>query len=161
MSVTRKTVECREWWVLVCFPFLRVPEASGRKPEELPEALQTVFLFRRSSGSFRKLSGRVAGRLQGVLFLCGFRKLPEGFRKSYRKGNWHVVSQPDQRNPRNKQLVWSEWNCWSTQFLFWGSSPWLGCVTQLASVTNPVTTSVTRHFWSVTRRVTRPCNQLA
>ena len=76
-SVTWNRGDGRKWFILVSFRITRVPEASGSIPEALPEVLHTVLLFRCSSGSFRKLSGRVAGRLQGVIFYVGsgsFRK---------------------------------------------------------------------------------------
>ena len=78
------------------FSFRRVPEASGREPEDyrkLTGRITCSFLFYRSSGSSRKVSGRVTGSLLGAVVLHGFRKVPEGFRKAVRKGKIHSISQ--------------------------------------------------------------------
>ena len=81
---------------IVYFPFSRVPEAPGREPEayrKLTGRLTCSFLFYRSSGSSRKVSGRLTGSLLGAVILPGPRKVPEGFRKANRKGTNHLISQ--------------------------------------------------------------------
>ena len=72
------------------FQITRVPEGPGRFPEGLPEALFGSFQFRCSSGRFRKVSGRLTGRLFQVVVWPESRKgsgrfpedMPEGFRKA-------------------------------------------------------------------------------
>ena len=78
------------------FPFCRVPEASGREPEgyrKVTGRITCSFLFYRSSGSSRKVPGRLAGSLLGAVVLHGSRKVPEGFRKGVRKGKIDLSSQ--------------------------------------------------------------------
>ena len=81
---------------MVHFPFSRVPEASGREPEDylkLTGRITCSFLFYRSSGSSRKVPGRLTGSLLGAVVLHGSRKVPEGFRKGNRKCKINLGSQ--------------------------------------------------------------------
>ena len=50
---------------MICV-FAAVPEGPGRFPEGLPEACSKLFVFP-SSGRFRKVPGRLAGRVQDVV----------------------------------------------------------------------------------------------
>ena len=84
---------------IVHFPFSRVPEASGREPEDyrkLTGRITCSFMFYRSSGSSQKVPGGLTGSLQGAVVLCGSRKVPGRFPEDRPEAENHLIFQVNQ-----------------------------------------------------------------